>query len=146
MAEVLFYHLERTRAEDVVPTLLERSLSRGWRVVLHLGDSEAVRRWDDHLWTFRDDSFLPHGAGEPDPLEPVWLTASADVPPQTDVLMSLVPERFKTDGLSALTRAILLFDSAAAEAARGAWKAVKAAGLEATYWRQGAGGKWEKAG
>ena len=34
MTEVLFYHLQRQPLERVLPTLLERSLARGWRVVV----------------------------------------------------------------------------------------------------------------
>jgi DNA polymerase III subunit chi len=34
MTEFLFYHLHRQRTEDVLPALLERSLERGWRVVV----------------------------------------------------------------------------------------------------------------
>ena len=34
MTEILFYHLERQPLEDVLPRLLERSLERGWKVVV----------------------------------------------------------------------------------------------------------------
>ncbi|HEX2539214.1 MAG TPA: DNA polymerase III subunit chi, partial [Pseudolabrys sp.] len=34
MTEVLFYHLQGQKLEGVLPTLLERSVERGWRVVV----------------------------------------------------------------------------------------------------------------
>ena len=63
MTEILFYHLHRQPLERVLPTLLERSLERGWRVVVQASSEERVEALDAHLWTFRDDSFLPHGTG-----------------------------------------------------------------------------------
>ena len=34
MTEVLFYHLQNMSLESVLPSLLEKSLERGWRVVV----------------------------------------------------------------------------------------------------------------
>ena len=34
MTEVLFYHLQRQPLEAVLPTLLEKSLERGWRALV----------------------------------------------------------------------------------------------------------------
>ncbi len=61
MTEMLFYHLQRQPLERVLPSLLERSLERGWRVVVQAASDERVEALDAHLWTYRDDSFLPHG-------------------------------------------------------------------------------------
>ena len=54
MTEVLFYHLLRQPLETVLPTLLEKSLARGWRVVVEAASAERVEALDAHLWTFRD--------------------------------------------------------------------------------------------
>ena len=61
MTEILFYHLQRQPLERVLPPLLEKSLERGWRVVVQAASDERVEALDAHLWTYRDDSFLPHG-------------------------------------------------------------------------------------
>ena len=59
-------------------TLLERSLERGWRVVVQAASDERIEALDAHLWTYRDDSFLPHGtAREADAAEqPILLTTA----------------------------------------------------------------------
>ena len=57
MTEILFYHLQRQPLERVLPTLLEKSLERGWRVVVQAASEERIEALDAHLWTFRDDSF-----------------------------------------------------------------------------------------
>ena len=61
MTEVLFYHLQNRPVEQVLPALLEKSLERGWRVVVQSGSDERIEALDAHLWTYREDSFLPHG-------------------------------------------------------------------------------------
>ena len=61
MTELRFYHLQDQRLDRVLPQLLEMSLSRGWRVVVQASSEERVEALDAHLWTYRDDSFLPHG-------------------------------------------------------------------------------------
>src|SRR5438552_17341944 len=82
MTEILFYHLHRQPLERVLPTLLQKSIERGWRVVVQAASEERVAALDAHLWTSRADRFLPHGiAREPDGREqPVLLTPEDDNP------------------------------------------------------------------
>ena len=147
MTEVLFYHLEHQLLERVLPTLLERSLERGWRAVIQSGNEERLEALDTHLWTYRDDSFLPHGIAKDAnaALHPIVLTLEDDNPNSATV-------RFLVDGASAASleayeRVVYLFDGRIQEAvqqARDAWKVAKSAGFEVTYWQQAAGGKWER--
>ena len=150
MTEALFYHLERQPLDSVLPGLVERTLARGWRAVIQAGSQERVEALDTMLWTFTEDSFLPHGtksdghAAE----QPVYLTDGTDNPNGATV-------RFLVDGatvpdaeaLRTYERVVVLFDGQddlAVGDARAAWKAVKAAGCAATYWQQSAAGRWEK--
>ena len=61
MTEIVFYQLQRQPLERVLPTLIEKSLERGWRVIVQAASEERVEALDAQLWIFRDDSFLPHG-------------------------------------------------------------------------------------
>ena len=147
MAEILFYHLERSPLERVLPDLLARSLERGWRVVVKIGSEERLQALNAHLWSYDDASFLPHGAAADGHAEeqPVWLTTGDDNPNGANV-------RFLVDGARAedfagYERIVFMFDAADAEAlaqAREAWKAARGAGGEATYWRQDENGRWAK--
>ena len=78
--DVLFYHLTETRVEDALPALLERSLERNWRVAVQSVDDARCGLLDEHLWTFRPDSFLPHGRdSDPFPeMQPILLTSGPD--------------------------------------------------------------------
>ena len=40
MTEVLFYHLTESTLEDALPSLLERSLERGWRAAVQTASEE----------------------------------------------------------------------------------------------------------
>ena len=152
MSEVLFYHLEHARLESVLAGLLDKTLSRGWRAVVRCGSRAAADRLDEHLWTFSDESFLPHGAGvdlEEAAKQPIWLTDGAERPNKADIL-------FLVDGAAAtaaevddFVRCVNIFDGGDEEAlgrARAFWKEMKTGGVEATYWRQSAEGRWEKQG
>lgn len=150
MAEVWFYHLDGRPPESVLPPLLQKCLERGWRTVVQAGSRERLEAIDGHLWTFSDDAFLPHGTAadghEAD--QPVFLTEGDDNP-NGAVVRVLVDRAPPPGDLSGYERILLLFDGSDPDAlaeARTQWKAVKAAGHVASYWQQGAGGRWEKKG
>lgn len=147
MTEVLFYHLMEKRLEDTLPALLERSLARGWRVAVEVPDVELLERLDQHLWTYQDESFLPHGtdAAPNADRQPVLLTGSADN-------LNAAHVRFLTgtavaDAAEAYERLVFLFDGLDPDQmqhARSEWKRLKAAGHQLTYWQQRDDGRWEK--
>ena len=146
MMEVLFYHLEHQPLERVLPNLIERALERGWRAVVQAGSQERVEALDTLLWTYREESFLPHGTKrDGNPAEqPVYLTDGEDNPNGSTV-------RFLVDGAAAgalegYTRLVYLFDgrdAAAVGKARELWKRAKDAGCATTYWQQSSEGRWE---
>ncbi len=152
--EVLFYELQRETLETALVPLLEKSLARGWKAVVRAGSAERVAALDAHLWTYRPDSFLPHGTsadGHTD-RQPVFLTHGNDNPANAEVLFLVdgaTPEAWDDTSLNALARVVLLFDGAneaARAAARSQWTSVRKAGLAATYWKQSEFGRWEKQG
>jgi DNA polymerase III subunit chi len=147
MTEVLFYHLTESKLEDALPPLLEKSVERGWRVAVQGRDAARRDGLDAHLWTFREDSFLPHGtdAGAAPERQPVLLTVSSDNINDAKV-------RFFVDGAQAAAlepydRVVFMFDGydpEQLEGARAQWKKLKADGHTLTYWQQSHDGRWEK--
>ncbi len=143
MAEVLFYHLTRTPLERTLPELLEKSLQRGWRVVVKGSDAARLAFLDGELWSYRDDSFLPHGT-ENGEMQPVFLTCGDEVPNSADIAFLVDGAAMPPEKMADFARVCLLFDGndpAAVETARGEWKAVTESGLPAKYWAQD-GGRW----
>lgn len=146
MTEVLFYHLERQPLERVLPSLVERALSRGWRAVVQAGSDERVDALDTLLWTYTEESFLPHGTRKDGSTaeQPVFLTTEDANPNGASV-------RFLVDGAeiadpTGYERVVYLFDGNDEDAvarAREQWKAAKTAGCTVTYWQQSPEGRWE---
>ncbi|HBK91675.1 MAG TPA: DNA polymerase III subunit chi [Parvularcula sp.] len=148
MTEALFYHLERATLDSVLPGLLERTLERGWKAVVRCGSRAMAERLDELLWTFSEESFLPHAADhERADAQPVWLTDDDVVPNGADVLFLVDNATAEASSISRFARCVTIFDGRDEAALRGArdfWTAVKAAGHDATYWKQSPQGRWEK--
>jgi DNA polymerase III subunit chi len=147
MTEVLFYHLERQPLESVLPALIEKTLERGWRAVVQASSEERLEALDTLLWTFKEESFLPHGTRKDgnSALQPVYLTTGNENPNSASV-------RFLVDGatisdFASYQRVVHLFDGHDLDAvseARARWTEAKVAGCAVTYWQQSSRGHWEK--
>jgi len=148
MAEVLFYHLETQPLERVLPALLEKTLERGWRAVVETSSRPRAEALDALLWTFRDDSFLPHGiAGDAaDPEQAVLIAIGGENPNAANVRFFVdraVPQ--SSDGYQRIVYMFSGHDPDAVSEAREAWKALRD-GNELTYWQQDDSGRWVKRG
>ena len=147
MSEVMFYHLERQTLEEVLPILLEKTIARGWRAVVEVPDPERLEALDRHLWTYRDDSFLPHASGRDDPgtRQPVWLTTGKANPNKAAVrFLTLAAD---PSDVASYERTVLMFSADEPEHiahARRQWKPLIAAGHTCTYWQQTSAGRWEQ--
>lgn len=147
MSEFWFYHHERARIADTLPELLQKLLARSGRAVVVSPLEARIDSLDQHLWTFADDSFLPHGRAD---------RPRAD---QHPVVLSQSPENlnnatmmFCLDGADpgpgeGWERVVILFESddeAAMTWARALWSARKKSQTPVSYWKQNTSGRWEK--
>jgi DNA polymerase-3 subunit chi len=147
MAEIWFYHLTESRLEEALPQLLEKTLERGWRAVVEFGSNERLAAMNEHLWTWSDESFLPHGAAEDGnaDMQPIFLATDNANPNNATV-------RYHVDGsepgdVAGYTRVIMMFDEFDEErkaAARAQWKRLKGEGHVISYWKQTPERRWEK--
>jgi DNA polymerase III subunit chi len=151
--EVWFYHLQRQPLEAVLPTLVDRTLARGWNAVIQTATPERMSALDDLLWTYSDQSFIGHGTARDGdaPMHAVWLTTETDNPNAAAV-------RFFVEGADAVAalgmaetapkeRAIILFDGRDDDAlniARMQFRALRDKGFALSYWKQTEEGRWEK--
>lgn len=146
MTEAWFYHLERTALEQALPELLEKTLQRGWKAVVRVREADRLQHLDSWLWTYRDESFLPHapddeaGAAR----QPILLTTGFENANEADALFLV--DSAEPGNLDGYARCVVLFDGgdeAQLAVARAQWSAIKAAGVSVSYWKQQARG-WEK--
>lgn len=148
MTEVLFYHMQNMKLENVLPPLLEKSLERGWRVVVQAGSVERVEALDSHLWTYKEDSFLPHATWQTSDAaeQPIVLAVEQGNPNAAQVRFLVDNAALPADAES-YERVVLMFDGDDADAvdnARAAWRDGKARGFVVTYWQADDRGRWQR--
>ncbi len=148
MSAIGFYHLTRSGAEEALAPLLERTLQGGHRAVVRCRDEARVEAVDAALWRMPEPVWLPHGTrrmGEA-ALQPVWITADAEVPNGATFLFLL--DGVRAQDAERFARVFDLFDgndAAAVADARIRWSEAKSRGHAPVYWRQEAKG-WIRAG
>lgn len=144
--ELWFYHLERMPLPRVLPALIEKTLEVGKRAFVHSPEANRIRDLDDGLWSWREESFLPHGCADRPraDMQPVLLSTYAKNENQAEMVFLL--DGAGWSGLEAAERCILVFDGnddAMTAHARVQWKQARSEGLTVKYWKQDESGKWK---
>ena len=147
MTRVDFYHLQQKTLDEVLPKLLQKAYSTGKRIKVKIGTEERVEFINSLLWTYNDESFLPHGSkkdGFADQ-QPIWLSADIENPNTALFLFLVDGAEENVETLTQYERVFNIFDGNSAEAvqqARRLWKEYKNSGCEVYYWQQDNAGKW----
>jgi DNA polymerase III subunit chi len=146
MAEVWFYHLERTTADAELPRLLQRGLERGLRMAVVTSSNDRLREFSQRLWGLEETSFIPHGFdGEPHPeAQPIYLCTD-DVGPN-DAKFAFYIDGTEPTSLEQLDRASIMFDGnneTALDQARALWRKFKVENATIRYWKQDEEGRWK---
>lgn len=71
--------------------LVEKAYKNNHRIYIHAADETTAHQMDEWLWTYRNDSFLPHnllGDG-PEPPPPIQIGFHEDPKKHRDVLINL---------------------------------------------------------
>ena len=143
-AEWWFYHIEHTSLDAAIAPLIEKCLDRKWRVLV-VGHDDTLERLNKTLWTFREDSFLPHGRARTDANKhPVLL--STEAVPANNAKVALLLDGSDADA-NLFERVMVVFDGGdetARAKARQQYKAAKDAGCTARHFQQERGGAWKE--
>lgn len=148
MTEVRFYHLTTQSLEQALPVILAKGLASGRKAIVRFGTEDDVKSFNDHLWTYHPDSFLPHGSSTdafPE-CQPIYLTARDENPNTADMLvlcrLTDAPDFMSDFGLCC--DFLDGRDDDAIDAGRARWKKYKELGFAVTYWQQSETGSWEQ--
>ena len=146
-----FYHLERTTLEQAAGALLEKCLQHEKRVLAISQRPERRAALDEALWTFNDNSFLPHGRAEAEGLDPARQPVLiSDMPdPQNGATFCLLMDGAEIGDGAAFQRCMVMFDGgdqATRDIARAQFKAAKDRGETVRYFQQTSNGGWKEAG
>src|SRR5215207_3814549 len=120
--QVDFYQLGQTPFEQVIATLAEKLLAQDARLLIVAEDETLLARLERMLWDQGATSFLPHGiaGGTDDARQPILLSSSPDAPNLARNML-IADGQWREAALS-YDRAFYMFDNAALEGARLAWK------------------------
>jgi len=144
--EYWFYHLEAATVEAMLPALLEKTLKRGWRAVVKV-PKDQLSSLDDYLWTYRDDSFLPHGRDD-EPLgeqQPIMLTDSLENAKGHEAVFLIGGTDIKN--MAGVKRCMIRINGRSnsdVTRERARWKALKETGCDLSYYQQNDRGGWDK--
>lgn len=141
-----FYHLTRLPLERVLPAICERIHAQGQRLVIVADDDDLLNRIDQLLWSYKAESFLPHGradGGEGDARQPILLAASGEI--VGDARNIALVDGVWRDLALGYDRAFLMFDESNIAGARAAWRGLAdKVDVERHYWKQDDAGKWRE--
>ena len=149
MTRVDFYHLQYSNIEQVLPKLLEKAYAPGKNILVKVGTEERVDFLNTALWTYDDQSFLPHGSKKDgnSSMQPIWLTADNDNPNRAKMLFLVDNATIELEQIGHFDRVFNLFDGTDAENLernRLFWKQIKSSGNECFYWQQNKTGQWQQ--
>jgi DNA polymerase-3 subunit chi len=144
-SKISFYHLTTTPIERALPKLLERAYSGGYKICMVAESPERVEQFNQLLWTYDTDSFLPHGSeSDPEPEhQPILLSTAINQQNHANLLV--VTDGRRVEGN--FERVLDMFDGKnpeATTAARTRWSEYKAAGHDISYFSQNEQGNWQK--
>jgi DNA polymerase III subunit chi len=146
MAEVWFYHLERTTADAELPRLLQRGLERSLRMAVVTSTMDRVKEFSQKLWGLEDTVFIPHGfESEPHPEAQSIYLCTDDVTPNASAFNFYI-DGAEPSSLDKLERASIMFDGTKEEAleqARALWRRFKSENATIRYWKQDEEGRWK---
>ncbi len=132
-----FYHLVALPVERVLPSIAEKVLASGGRLLVV---GEPLDVLDKALWTHSPDSFLPHGRDNPE-VQPILL--SADPKPLNGAANIALADGVWRDEALGFERAFYFFDAGRLDDARSAWRTLKGRdGVDTRYWKQSDTGRW----
>ena len=145
--EIRFYHLQKQTLDQALPLILEKAYTTQKNVVVRLSDEKEVTRMNGHLWSYKTDSFMPHGCkkeGNADK-QPIWLTDKDENPNGAKIIILTGGTQSKHINDYDLCCEIL--DGRSNEQvteARKRWKTYKEQDFNITYWMQSDSGGWEQ--
>lgn len=149
MSRVDFYHLQKQTLEEVLPKLLLKAYETDKKIKLMVGTPERVEFINSLLWTFDDESFLPHGTKKDGFCEkqPIYISADEENPNNAEFIFLIDGAFIETEKLNNFERIFNIFDGNVEESlefARSYWKKIKVCGADLHYWQQSLTGKWEQ--
>ena len=149
MTRIDFYHLQKTPLEQVLPKLCEKAYSTGKRIKILLDNDERIEFINSLLWTYSEESFLPHGSKKDGFVEeqPIFISTNIENENGASILILADGAQIDISLLNTYERVLNIFDGMsdlALTSAREYWKKIKTTDNELHYWQQNDNGVFEQ--
>ena len=147
MVQVLFYHLNRSKVQEALPKLLEKTLEQSKRAVVITETDKEIEALNEYLWVYKAESWLPHGSYRdlfPEN-QPIFLTKSPPIKNGASYLFLI--NGAVLESIEEFQRCFILFDknnSEAIQSARDLWLIYKEKKYDVTYWQEARSGGWDR--
>jgi DNA polymerase III subunit chi len=140
--QVDFYQLTRDPLEKVLPSIAQKILDDGGRLLIVSRDEGQLDTISSALWSAAKESFLAHAraGGGDDALQPILLSDKPEAA-NAATFIALADGEWRDEAIG-FARAFYLFPPSHTDKARAAWRALSGrSDVECRYWKQD-GGKW----
>ena len=149
MSRIDFYHLQKQSLEDVLPKLIEKAYETGARIKIKVGNEARVEFLNSLLWTYNDESFIPHGSKKDGfaKEQPIWLSSEDDNPNGATMLFLVDGAKISLEEVQKYERIFNIFDGnddSLLQQARDFWKELSTSDNEKNYFQQDETGRWNK--
>ena len=113
MTQIIFYSSAPLQVENTLFTLIEKSLEKGLKSLLLFLDKEKCSVIDEKLWTYKQNSFLPHLSEDEEISDevdiPIYLSTKNENPYEAELLFSI--DGSIPDNINNLERIIIVIDA-----------------------------------
>lgn len=149
MSRIDFYHLQKQTIEQVLPKLVEKAYGLKKNIKILIGNEERVEFLNNHLWTFNDEKFIPHGSKKDgfSDMQPIYLSAGDENPNNATLLFLVDDATIDISQAQNFERIFCIFNGNSdfsLEKAREFWKTASKSGHELYYWQQSNDGVWHQ--
>ena len=139
LEKAFFYNSSQRDIVSDIARLTENIFKRSNEIVVFCIDQETAEVVDDFLWSYKDDSFIPHSmtkSGEAS-LNPILVTTDLDKGYEHNVLLALNGLLIKERDWQRFSKIYYFFDDQdikEKENARSMWKSFSSLDIDCKYW------------
>jgi DNA polymerase-3 subunit chi len=149
MSRIDFYHLQKQTLDEVLPKLVEKAYRTGAKIKIKVGNEARVEFINSLLWTYNEESFIPHGSKKDGfaKEQPIWLSSEDDNPNQSEMLFLVDGADIELSQIGNFSRIFNIFDGnneVSLQQARDFWKSLSTTDNEKNYFQQDDNGRWNK--
>ena len=144
-----FYHLTKSTLDEALPKLALKAYETGKKIKIKVGGELRVDFINSLLWTFDEESFLPHGVKKDGFAkdQPIYLSSDDDTPNDATLLFAVDGADIDPQNPQNFERIFYVFDGHnenELSKARQTWKTFISDEVEKHYWQQTELGQWQE--